>query len=74
MSQRFSLSPDEALATLKKQDKDRKRLIRDFFNADAADPAHFHAVWNTDEESTDDLADRVIEMIGQKHKELSSPA
>jgi cytidylate kinase len=70
MCKRFCLDPDEALITIKKQDKDRKRLIRDFFSADITDPANYDAVWHTGAHTIDELADRVIEMINVKHKEL----
>lgn len=72
MCKRFDLSPDEALATIKKQEKDRKRLIRDFFSANINDPEHFDAVWNTDENAIEDLSNQAIDMIRDKQKELTA--
>lgn len=51
---------------MKQQDRDRARLIRDFFGKDINDPTLYDAVLNTDRFTVEELADIVIEMMIRK--------
>lgn len=51
---------------MRQQDRDRERLIRDFFGKDIHDPALYDAVFNTERNSVEELAEVVVEMITQK--------
>lgn len=63
MAQRFQVTLREARAMSEKQDGDRARLVKDFFDHDINDPALFDHVWNSDEMAIDDMADRLVEDI-----------
>ena len=60
-----------------KQDKDRARLIRDFFSQDIHDASLYSIVWNTDATPIDRIASEMIPLIEQKqeeHKEQTFPS
>jgi len=70
MSAMLDMSPEEARRAVRLQDKSRARLVNDYFNADVADPLHYHAVFNTDRFSIPDIADIVAGMVGKKFEEM----
>jgi len=47
-------------------DRDRARLVRDYFNADIDDPLQYDAVWNTSTAPIDFIAAALVEMIRLK--------
>jgi cytidylate kinase len=59
---------EKALRTMQKQDRDRARMIRDFFNRDISDPMAYHATWDMDKISTEDLGYLVVDMLASKAK------
>ena len=62
------LGHDEAAKFMKKQDKERASMIKDFFGMDLNDPLLFDATFNIDKQSTTDLAALIIQMIKLKAK------
>jgi cytidylate kinase len=57
-----------ARAGIRKQDRDRARLVRDYFNTDITDPLNYDAVWNTGQVSLDDIAAAVVQMLARRAK------
>ena len=63
-----NLDRHEAEKAMKKKDKEREHLIKDFFNADINDPLLFDVTFNIDKQSTADLAALIVQMIKLKAK------
>ena len=63
-----SLGRDQAERLMKKRDREREHLIKDFFNVDINDPLLFDATFNIDKQSTTDLAALIVQMIKLKAK------
>jgi len=57
-----------ARAGVRKQDRDRARLVHDYFNADISDPLNYDATWNTAQISLDDIAAAIVQMLARKAK------
>jgi hypothetical protein len=57
------LSESEAVKTLRRMEKDRKRLIKDYFKKDISDPHLFDAVWSTDKVPIEAIATTLIPLI-----------
>lgn len=75
MMRRFKLTKDEARAAVTKQDSDRKKLMRLFFQRDVDDPLIYDAVWNTGNIGMDVICRSVIELIRTRAASKSkSPA
>ena len=60
------LNEKEALKQIHAREKDRARLIRDFFTKDIQDPTNYTAVFNVEHVTVSELAPVVVEMIRQK--------
>ena len=58
-----NLGYDEARKFMQKSDRERERLIKDFFNKDINDPLLFDVTFNMDTQSTADLAAIIVQMI-----------
>ncbi len=63
MMKRFKLTKEEAKAAMAKQDSDRKKLIRMFFQRDIEDPHVYDVVWNTGRVGLDVICRNTIELI-----------
>jgi cytidylate kinase len=63
-----NLDAHQAEKLMKKRDKEREHLIRDFFNVDVNESLLFDATFNIDKQSTADLAALIIQMIKLKAK------
>jgi cytidylate kinase len=70
MAQRFQVTLREARAMIEKQDGDRARLVKDFFDYDIDDPALYDHVWNSDETPIEPMADRLLEDIRTRAEEV----
>lgn len=66
MMKRFKLHKEEAREAVLKQDKDRRKLIKLFFNRDIEDPLLYDMVWNTGKVGLDVITRATIEMISQR--------
>lgn len=64
----------EAERTVREQDRDRARLVRDFFNRDISDPHLYDAVFNTDRIPIPDIADILVGMIKRRAAQYPTPA
>lgn len=64
-----NLDRHEAEKAMKKKDKEREHLIKDFFNKDINDPLLFDATLNIDKQSLPELAALIVQMIKLKAKE-----
>lgn len=74
-SEQNRLSRKEARARIETIDRDRARMIRDYFSADIDDPLHYDAVWNTGSASIDFIAVALVEMVRLKAEmEFGEPA
>lgn len=61
--ERLSVDEAKAAETVRRQDRDRERLVREFFNRDVNNPVHYDAVFNTSRMSHEDLAAIIVRMI-----------
>jgi hypothetical protein len=60
---RFNLSAEEAEKSIRKQDAERRKLVRTFFGAEIDDPLLYDSVWNTSVVKMHEISHSVIEMI-----------
>ena len=63
-----NLDAHQAEKVMKRRDKEREHLIKDFFNVDINDPLLFDATFSIDKQSTTDLAAMIVQMIKLKAK------
>jgi cytidylate kinase len=70
MMKLFGVDERKAGKMIERQDRDRARLVKTYFDKDVDDPAIYDAVSDTGEMSIDELADKTIEMIQQKAREI----
>jgi cytidylate kinase len=66
MMELMETGESEAVKAMRQQDRDRKRLIRDFFGKDIEDPLLYDAVFNTERLTVEEMAELVVEMMAQK--------
>jgi len=66
IAKRWKLSRDEARRTARRDDADRRRLVRTFFHADIEDPLNYDAVWNTGAADMHEISFSVIQMIKRR--------
>jgi len=59
---------EAAIKSMKKQDSERERLIRDFFDADLDNFLLYDAVFNVDKQNSVELAKLIVQMIRSKAK------
>ena len=69
VAQFLHIEPDAARRMIHKQDKDRARLVRDFFNRSIDDAGLYTMVWDTDKMPIERIAKEVIPMIEQNHEQ-----
>lgn len=60
----------EALHLMQRQDRERSKMFRDFFNRDIEDPSLYDAVWDTSQQPFEAMAEQVIKMLEQKAHEV----
>ena len=63
MMRKLKLSKEAAERAVRKQDADRRRMMRAFFNRDVDDPLIYDVVWNSEKSDPHEIAHAVIEMI-----------
>lgn len=56
----------ETLKIMRKQDADRAKLVKDFFNRDLRDPQAYDVVWNADRFSQEEIARVTADMLVKK--------
>lgn len=66
MMQLLEVGETEASRKVREQDRDRRRLVHDFFGKEITDPLLYDAIFNTDRMATEEIADVVVDMIAQK--------
>lgn len=66
MQRILGVDRDVALKRIKDQDRDRERLVRDFFNRDIADPHLYDAVFDTQRLTVREVAELVCAMVRQR--------
>jgi len=66
MMQMLEVNEKAARQKVKEQDRDRRRLIHDFFAKDITDPKLYDAVFNTERMAIPEIAEVVVDMVGQK--------
>ena len=74
MMKRFKLTQEEAKAAITKQDSDRKKLIRMFFQRDIEDPLLYDVVWNTGKVGLDTICSSTIDIIRARAAAKAKPA
>ena len=67
-----SLTENEALKTVRRQEKDRARLLKTYFQKDISNPLLYDAVWNTDHLAMGVIATAVIHLIHDKIERFHS--
>lgn len=73
MMKRFKLSKEDARKTMAKQDADRRKLVKLFFQRDIEDPLLYDVVWNTVRVDMDLISRNMIEMIAARAQAKGSP-
>jgi len=70
MMELLGLNEKEALNHIKKEDENRKKYIKSYFNADIEDPLLYHLVLNTDLLTHDGASNLIAEAVVQKFSHL----
>ena len=63
MMKRFKINKEDAREAIRNQDKDRKKLIKLFFQRDIDDPLLYDMVWNTGTVELDVITRATIDLI-----------
>ncbi len=66
MMKLLDVGEEEALRKMREQDRDRHRLVKDFFGKNIDDPLLYDAVLNTDRLAIPEIAEVVARMVVQK--------
>lgn len=66
MMKRFKISKEEAREAVHNQDRDRKKLIKLFFNRDIDDPLLYDMVWNTGKVELDVVTRATLDLIKRR--------
>ncbi|MEI7881108.1 MAG: cytidylate kinase-like family protein [bacterium] len=66
MMKRFKMNKEAAREAVHKQDVDRKKLIKLFFNRDIEDPLLYDMVWNTGKVELDVITRATIDLIRKR--------
>ena len=66
MTKMFDITTREATRQAKEQDKNRARLVHDFFNQDIDDPLQYDAMYNTSTLNVDQIAHSILELVISK--------
>lgn len=66
LMKRFKLTRDQASREMRRQDADRRKLLRAFFNKEIDDPLLYDAVWNTGTVGMHEISHSVCEMIRRR--------
>jgi cytidylate kinase len=66
MMKRFKINKEEARETVQNQDRDRKKLIKLFFNRDIDDPLLYDMVWNTGKVELDVVTRATLDLIKRR--------
>lgn len=66
MMKKLPLSKEEAKKAIQKQDADRRRMARSFFNVDIADPLLYDTVWNSEKADPHVISHSTIGSIKQR--------
>jgi cytidylate kinase len=67
--ERLEVTEAKAVEIVRKQDRDRERLVKDFFDKDINEAAHYDAIFNTGRLEHDVLAKIILQMIRAKAAE-----
>lgn len=65
---------DEARRSLRKQDHDRARLLKTYFQVDIDDPLQYDAIWNTGAVSFETIAESIIALIRRRVEDRRATA
>jgi cytidylate kinase len=63
LMKKFKFSKEEALNLLHKQDFEREKLSKTYFNKDITDPINYDVVWNSETSDPHVISDSIIRMI-----------
>lgn len=74
MMKRFKLTKEEAKTAIAKQDSDRRKLFRMFFQRDIEDPLLYDAVWNTGKVGLDTICRATIDLILTRSAPKTKPS
>jgi hypothetical protein len=66
IAKREKLDPDEARDLMLCRDKERRKLVKSFFNRDIADPMLYDAVWNTERVPMAEISASIIRLVKQR--------
>jgi cytidylate kinase len=72
MRRLLGVGESEAREVMNRQDADRQRLVRDFFDRNAADPLLYDAVYNTEKYPIELIADAVVRLAYEKISRFKS--
>jgi cytidylate kinase len=68
MMDKFRIGKDEAAKRIQKQDADRRKLVRTYFDRDLEDPLLYDAVFNTERVNPHEISAAVVEMLRRRAK------
>jgi hypothetical protein len=66
MMKKLKLDRPAALKTVRKQDADRRRMVKTFFQKDIDDPLLYDAVWNSETVNPHEMAHAIIGMLNHR--------
>lgn len=66
LAKKFRIDKAAARVMLKKQEADRHKLLRTYFNKDVDDPLLYDAIWNSESADMHEIAASVITMIKRR--------
>jgi cytidylate kinase len=66
MMKRFKLNKEDARQAVIKQDADRRKLVKLFFQRDIEDPLLYDIVWNTGRIEMDQITHAVLDLVQQR--------
>ena len=71
MQEVSGMSEDGAEQLVRKLDRDRSRLVKNYFHADIEDPLNYDMIFNTEKQSIDEIAAVVTQVLRSRARQMS---
>ncbi len=66
MAELLQIDKAKARDVVRSRDRQRSRMVFDFFNKDSNDPSSYDGVWDTSEQTMEEIAQEVLTLIEKK--------
>lgn len=73
LMKKFTISKEEAQKLITRQDVERRKLVKTFFDKDIDDSVHYDVVWNTGTADLHSISHSVMELIRSKNASKPAP-